>query len=128
MVELLDLGERVLALRIDGRIEKTDIERIFAELDRTLAGEGKIRVYMEIAALTGVALDALWRDLQLALQRLNAIPRIERAAVATDAGWIRTAAGVEDRVFRGIDVRAFELARVAEARAWVAEGAAGGAV
>lgn len=119
MLSLLDLGPDVLAYRAEGKLERADIDRVFAEVDRKLESGDGIRVYGEVRSLSGISLDALWRDLRLSLQRWNAISKIEKAALVTDLEWLRKAAVWEDRAFRGIEIRTFPLSEEAEARAWV---------
>lgn len=48
--------------------------------------------------------------------------KFDRCAVLSDAGWIRTAAEVEGRLFPGIEIKAFALDEVEAAEAWLAEG------
>jgi hypothetical protein len=119
MLEVLDLGPHVLAYRVEGKIDRQDIERVFAELDRMLATESKLRVYAEVQSFSGITLDALWQDIRLGIQRLNVIPRIEKAALVTDTGWLRKAATVEDKILRGLELRTFSLDEAVEAQAWL---------
>lgn len=119
MLSILDLGPRVLAYHVEGKVEREDVDRVFAEMDRKLASDEKLRVYAEVESMTGVSLDALWQDVRLGIQRWSALSRIDRAALVTDLGWLRRATIWEDRLLRGIHLRTFPLAERDEARAWV---------
>ena len=118
MISTLDVGPGVLGYHVDGKLQREDIDRAYAELDRTLASAEKIRVYAEVDSLSGTP-GALWEDLRQGFQHWNVIPRIEKVAVVTDLGWVRNVTELEDKLFRGMDMRVFPLARAAEARSWI---------
>lgn len=119
MISILQLQPNVLAYRVEGKLEREDIDRIFAEVDRKLATGEKIRVYAEVHSITGMTLEAIWQDLKLGIQRMNLISKIERAALVTDLGWLRTAVAFEEKMFGGLSIRAFQLSQQMEAQAWV---------
>lgn len=119
MISILELGPNVLAYRAEGKLERADIERVFAELDRRLSSGEKIRIYAEVHSLSGISLEALWEDVRLGIQRWSAIAKIEKAALVTDLEWVRKAAVWEDRVLRGLHMRTFPLSGRAEAQVWV---------
>ena len=119
MLTILDLGPTVLGYRVDGRIDRADIERAFAEFDRVAATGGRIRVYAEVQSLGGITPEALWRDLQLGVPRLKHLGRVEKAALVTSIDWLRTAAIWEDKTLGGLHLRTFTGAQQAEARAWI---------
>jgi hypothetical protein len=118
-ITILDLGPRIVAYRLDGRIEKSDVDRSFEAFDRALAAPDSIRLYAEVESFSGIGVDALLRDFRLGIQRIGALSRIERAAVVSDVDWINRIARIEDHVFRGIDIRIFAPEDAAQARSWV---------
>ena len=119
MLANLDFGPNVLAYRVEGRLERADIDRAFAEVDARLAGGGKIRVYTEVISLMGISLNSIWDDFRQSVQSWNVIPRIEKAALVTDIEWLRRAAHWEDPMFRGLQIQAFVLADREEAQIWL---------
>ena len=119
MIEVLNLGSSVLAYRIDGTLDRADIERAFTAVDEKLNRLGSVRVYLEVHGVQGITWDALWRDVFLGLQRLNLVPRIEKAVLVTDLEWLRRAASVPDRLIPGLEIQAYPMAEKAEARSWV---------
>lgn len=119
MIEILNISPNVLAYRIEGAIDREDIDRAFAEVDEKLAGEGSIRVYVELRSITGVSVEALLRDLWLGIQRLNLLPRLEKSALVTDLEWLRRMAGMPDMIFPGLQLKAYSLAEQPEAWAWI---------
>jgi hypothetical protein len=119
MLSILDIGPRILAYRAEGRIERDDIDRIIREVDRQLSSGETFRVYAEVFSLTGMSLDAFWRDILASAQRWTAMFRIDRAALVTDLEWLRRSAGGEQVSLPGIEIRTYTLAEQAEARHWL---------
>ncbi|HEU0055365.1 MAG TPA: STAS/SEC14 domain-containing protein [Longimicrobium sp.] len=119
MITILDLGPSVVAYRVDGKVERGDIDEAFATMDRALAANASIRAYTEVVDFGGISLDALWEDLRLAIGRWSALSKIDRVAVVTDLEWMKRLSVWEGKLFRGMEVRAFPLARQAEAREWI---------
>lgn len=118
-ISILDLGLDVLAYRVDGKVKKADIERVFEEVDVRLAAEGRFSVYAEIVSVPAISLPGLMKDIKMAAKRLPALTRIRKAALVTDNNWIRTAARFEDKVVGGVHIRVFRLSEAAEARIWI---------
>lgn len=119
MLTLVELGPNILGYHVDGKLDTADVERVFQEVDRTLATSDRIRVYAEVHSLSGLTLNAVWTDLRLTADHLKSISRIEKAALVTDIGWLRTAAGLENRMFGNIQIRVFSIGEQMEARNWI---------
>jgi hypothetical protein len=120
MIEILRLGaDHILGYRIDGRVEAPDVDRLVNAADRKLASHDKLCVYAEVQSLTGLTLEAIVRDLEATVRRLNWFTRFHKVAVVTDAAWLRTVARVEDVLFRGIQIRAFSLNEKEAALTWL---------
>lgn len=120
MIEILRLGvDDILGYRLDGRVEATDVDRLVNAADRKLASHEKLSVYAEVHSLAGLTLEAIVRDLEATVRRLNWFTRFTKVAVVTDAPWLRTVARVEDVLFRGIQIRAFSLAEKEQALTWL---------
>lgn len=119
MLSVLDLGPNIVAYRADGAIDRADIDRVFADLDRKIASPANLRVYGEVHSLSGLSFGAVWEDIRLSLQRWRIVSRIEKGALVTDIQWLKRAAIWEDKIFHGIHIRTFPLARQVEAQIWV---------
>ena len=119
MLTILDLGPDILGYRVDGKIDRADIERAFAEFDRLVATDRKIRVYVEVQSLGGITPEALWRDMQLGVPRLKDLGRVEKMALVTEVDWLRSAAGMGSALPGLLRLRTFTGAEQAEARAWI---------
>ncbi|HIG75208.1 MAG TPA: STAS/SEC14 domain-containing protein [Bacteroidetes bacterium] len=125
MLELLPSpGPDVVAYRAGGTITERDIERAWAAMDAAIDESHRIGLYVEVVDLSGVTLAGLVKDLTLGLKNLGKLKYFRRVAVVTDAAWIRTAAGIEDKLFPSIEIRTFETAEDGAAMAWLTAHAA----
>ncbi len=98
MIEILDLAdENILGFAFEGKIEKSDIERVWDEMKEKLKTAEKLRFYVETRdfSLTDISLDALIEDFRLWLKNPGVITKMERAAFVTDLRWLRNIADVE---------------------------------
>lgn len=119
MISILDLGLDVLAYRVDGKVKKADIVRVFEEVDVRLAAEGKFNVYLEVVSIPSISLPGLLKEIRLGFKRLDVLQRVGKAALVTDNDWLRMAARFEDKVLHGIHIRVFRMADQIEAQTWV---------
>ena len=109
----------VVAFRVGGKLTAREVERVFDALDDALDLHETVNLYAEITKLSGLSLEALVKDLAKSLGLLGRLNRFGRYAVVTDARWIQKAAGIEDRLIPGLEIRAFPLAESEAAGAWV---------
>lgn len=122
MLEILSLGaDDVVAYRAEGKIEVSDIERAFEEIDRKLAAHPRVRIYGEVHGLSGVTMHALWRDLDLMVRRPDLLTRVEKAALVTDQEWLRSVGSWQNTFLPGVQIRAFALSEQHLAQSWVRE-------
>jgi hypothetical protein len=120
MLELLPgPAPHVVAFRVGGKLTAREVERVFDALDDALDLHETVNLYAEITKLSGLSLEALVKDLAKSLGLLGRLNRFGRYAVVTDARWIQKAAGIEDRLIPGLEIRAFPLAQSEAAGAWV---------
>jgi hypothetical protein len=119
LIGVLDMGPRVLAYSINGKIEKPDIERVVADMDAKVPTAEKVRLYVEVNEPNGMTPEALFRDLQLGVPRTQYLLRIERVAIVTDSNPVRTFANAQAKVARWFETRVFENSQKAEAAAWI---------
>lgn len=117
MMELLTSNEGTLALRVDGHLSMTDMERVLDELEKRLASSAPIHIYAEILSVSGVD------DFRPILPRSRAffahLERFGRVAIVSDIAWVRWASRLESALLPKISYRIFSLDEAAQARAWV---------
>jgi hypothetical protein len=120
MLEVLAApAPHVVAFRVGGKLTAREVERVFDALDDALDHHETVNLYAEITGLSGLTLEALVKDTAKSLGLLGRLKRFGRYAVVTDAKWIQKAAGIEDRLIPGLEIRAFPLVESESAEAWV---------
>lgn len=113
--------ERILGIRISGKVDLMDLLPVIGRVDSLLQGDAPLRGYVEIGDFDGVSLAALARDIKYAVTHFRALAkRFERVAIVTDNAWIRRMAKFESLFIPGLEERVFAAADVVEAQAWVA--------
>src|SRR5690554_5493170 len=110
MLELLPTPTpNVVAFRIGGTLDADELDRITAAIDAALRTQEQVSIYAEAVNLGGITLEALLKDVAYGLKQIGNLRRYARFAVVTDAQWLRTIAGIEDKLFPGIEIRTFAL-------------------
>lgn len=117
MIELLEMGiSGVIGVRVSGRIEKSDMDRVIAAAKATFDEAEKIRAYVEMEDFDGISFEALLEDLKFAFPNLG---RLEKKAVVSDTKWMETIVAMGDRLFPNAEIKHFPFDRVAEAKTWI---------
>jgi hypothetical protein len=116
MIELLAMpGDRVVGVKIDGKIQKADIQAIEAAFAHKFEQFDRVGIYVEVAHLGGITLDALVEDLKFGLSKFQ---RFAKKAVVSEQQWMNKVAVVSDKLFPSIEVKHFSFAEKADAIAW----------
>ena len=117
MIELLEMhSDRVVGVKIDGKIQKADIQAIEAAFAEKFEQFDKVGIYVEVAHLGGITLDALVEDLKFGLSKFR---HFAKKAVVSEHQWMDKLATVGDKLFPSIEVKHFSVAEKADAIAWV---------
>jgi hypothetical protein len=117
MIEVIPTGpdDRVLGLRINGAIERADVETAGAALKEKLTRHKRVRIYTEIVDPSTVSPLAVIENLKVALRHFR---DVERQAIVADAFWLDPFAGAADLI-PGVRVRHFSWMDKGEALRWV---------
>ena len=117
MIDLIPIpSDKVVGLRISGRIEKADMEKTIKAIEEKLLAHKKISIYAEIESFEGVSFAALVEDIKFGFPHLK---DFEKKAVVSEKQWIEKLATVGDKVFPSIEVRHFSFDQKDEALKWV---------
>jgi hypothetical protein len=119
MITIVDVGEGILGYRVQGTIEKRDIERVVEDMDAKVPETSKIRLYVELSEMTGISPQAVWRDIQLGLPRTKYLSRIERVALVTDSDLIRSLAGMQSHLGMSMEIKVYDPAAAPTAKEWL---------
>ena len=119
MLEFIDSGADVLALRISNKIAGADLDSIMDRLDLALKANEKIHVFVETSGIDGIELTSLPAYMARAMPLFGKLSRFGRVAVVADQAWIRLGARLESMVLPFISYRTFTPDQRDEALAWV---------
>ena len=124
MLEFLDAGDTVLAVRIWGTITGKDLDAILDRLDGLLDRPGAVHVFVETQGLEGLELAALGPYMARAAPLFGQLRRFGRVAIVADQAWVRGGARLESAVLPFIDYRVFSPQAGQAALDWVSGGGA----
>lgn len=110
MIEFLEMpAGNILGFRVEGPIDKEDVRRTFDLLVGETDRRGRMQMYAEIEGfdVRDISADAVREDIRLWLKHPELLPQIEKAALVTDAGWIRKIFDVECFLIPTLEGRSF---------------------
>lgn len=119
MLELMDAGDDVIAVKLAGKITGTDLDAVMTRLEDVMRQHEKVHVFVETSAIDGIEISALPSYAARAMPLFTKLDRFGRVAVVADQAWIRMATRVESAVLPFISYRVFDPAQRGEALAWV---------
>jgi hypothetical protein len=122
MIEILDLKDDAVAgLRIDGGVEKDDIERAYAAFARQLQSGQMLRCYVEACnfGLRDMTFEAFLEDAKAWLLTPGFAMRHARMALVTDEAWLRTVFEIECALIPTLTGAVFAEDQKEEALAWL---------
>jgi hypothetical protein len=102
-------------MRIEGKLTGDDLEVAIKELESRLKAHERVRVYAEIADISGMTFEAFVKDWTYGLRHLR---DVEKEAVVTDRKWIEVLAEWGDALFPSLEVRHFTFDHREEALEW----------
>lgn len=112
----LDLSEgNILGLRLQGRLEKEDYDRILPMIENLIKEHGRLRLLLELKELRGITPAALWEGLKFDVRHVN---DIERLAIVGEPGWKEWLATLSNPLVSG-QTRFFEPAQLRAAWTWL---------
>ncbi|WOJ92561.1 STAS/SEC14 domain-containing protein [Congregibacter variabilis] len=106
MLEFIEFDiEDAVAWRISGKVTEEDMQLALDALRDKIEAHGKVSVYQEIEGFSGVELDVI-KDKMRFLSEFG-VSFFKKIAVVTDKKWLQSVIAWEDKVFPGVDMRAF---------------------
>ncbi len=122
MFEVLKMRDtNTLGFKVDGRVEKTDVQEIYRLLEERSAEQGKIKFYAEIEhfGFDDFSMDALKEDIRLFLKHPGLVPNIAKVALVTDSRLIGKAFDLECALIPTLEGESFSLNKKDEALEWL---------
>ncbi|MCA8878593.1 MAG: STAS/SEC14 domain-containing protein [Rhodobacteraceae bacterium] len=111
-----DPATRTAELSVNGRITRSDFDTLAPKFEAFAETYGPIRLIEIVESLGGFDPSLIWKGLKL---DFRVIPRISHCAVVGDAPWLSPLTRASGAVLP-VKLRAFPMAELAAARAWIA--------
>ena len=119
MLTITKRSENRLDIELSGMLDAATMNAGLGDLlDKSEGISNGIMLY-RIPEFTMPTLAALGVEFGYMPKLFSLIGRFKKAAVLSDAAWIRTAAEVEGAILPGIDIKAFPMDAENEAEAWL---------
>jgi hypothetical protein len=117
MITLMSLDcPSVIALSIDGKIEREDIDKIGQAIDQKLEQYPHLQAYVEVKQLGWITPEALLEDLKIGF---NHFQDFDKKAVVSDTKWIKSLLPLARRLFPALEVACFTWSEQEQARLWI---------
>lgn len=113
-----ELENKLLVVRLSGKLTKQDYEYFTPEVERLIKQLGPIRMLVEMHDFHGWSMGALWEDIKFDLKHFT---HIDRLAFVGNRKW-EAGMAVFCRPFTTATIRYFDESNLEEAMAWVHEG------
>ena len=122
MIEVTESHEaKIMGFRVEGGIEKSDIDRMAALfLERTQAGKS-LRFYLDATdlRLDEISGRAVWEDLTTALRHPAMVANMEKFALISDENWLRRGFEADAALFPTMTGKAFASGETEAAKRWL---------
>lgn len=116
-VEILNLDiankDKVVAFCIDGAVDQMAMMQVLGMIGQVSQAHGKVRIYQEVKNIGSVEIDAIIEKIKFLFS--SGLSVFERVVIVTDKSWMQKVAALEDKVFSGIDIKAFSFDDKADA-------------
>ncbi len=118
MFRVLDFTkDNVIAILVEGKITKSDYEKINPLIDKTVRDYGKVRFFIQMNDVDAMEPAAFAKDVKIYLNNFN---KIEKVAVTGDSNWQKMIAGITSPFISG-KVKHFPKSQIVEAQKWIQE-------
>lgn len=120
MLTVAKPGENRIDLDLNGEIDADQMQQGLDDLLSLSEGMQNGKMSYTVTEFALPTIGALMVELSRIPQIFRLLGRFDKCAVLSDAGWVRSAAEIEGKLFPGIEIKGFDLNEVAAAEAWLA--------
>ncbi|MFW5657164.1 MAG: STAS/SEC14 domain-containing protein [Bacteroidota bacterium] len=118
MFRILDqTKDNLIALRIEGRIEKSDYEKLNPLLEKSAKEYDYINLYIEMDEIKGIQPKAMWDDIVTYAKYKN---QINNVAVLSDKSWYKPVAKLTNPFVAG-EIKYFPMSEQLNAMEWISQ-------
>jgi hypothetical protein len=122
MLEMLDSGDDVIAVRVSDKVTGADLDAIMDRLDDVMGAAEKVHVFVETRGIDGIELSGLASYMKRAMPLFGKLDRFGRVAVVADQAWVRIGTRIESAMLPWVHYRTYMPDEREEALAWVERG------
>ena len=108
-------GGKVLEVQVSGKLAHEDYRHFVPKFEQLIKQHGKLRVLFDMTDFHGWEAGALWDEIKVDVKHLS---DIERLAIVGTKEWEKQMS-LFCRPFTTAQIRYFDNAKAAEARAWI---------
>ncbi len=122
MIELLDLqSKNTFGYRMDGGIEKSDMEMVFDSFEDKMGDGKKLSLYAEIKSidLGEISAEAMKEELRRIYHHPEILVNVSKGALVTDIPWLRRAFEIESALVPTFTGKSFRFGEEALALEWL---------
>ncbi len=119
MLTFLDTEPDVLAVRVEGRFGRIDLDAYLDRLTEALERNEKTHLFAEVADFRGIDLRDIIDSVGRWIPLLGKLEKFGRVAIVSDASWLRWAARVESALLPYVSYETFRLEEREIALAWI---------
>jgi len=117
MLEIIPFEEgNIIGFRLSGKMADDEFDELISRMEGVLKEHKKLRVYAEMEEFKGMSVNTFMKDLHYGLKHWR---DIEREAVVSDKGWIKSWIGFASKIVPHIEVRVFSFEESEKAKEWV---------
>lgn len=117
MLEIIPFEEgNIIGFRLSGKMEDDEFDEIVVRMEGMLKEHKKLRIYAEVEEFKGMSVNTFMKDIHYGLKHWR---DIEKEAVVSDKGWIKSWAGFASSLIPNIEVRCFSFEQKDEAKEWI---------
>ena len=120
MIEMLDIGlTNVVAYRLEGKITQVEMTAVMDLFREKIKQGEKINIFQEIVSIGGVEMEAMGEKFKFLLD--VGISHFDKIAVVSSKKWIQQLIQIEDKLFKGINMKGFSTDDRAKAIAFLSQ-------
>jgi hypothetical protein len=119
MLKIIPNGINRLDIEMIGKLNAEDMKIALDELVSKSKNIENGKMLYEVIDFHLPSLDAIRIEFSRLPAMLGLMKKFDRAAVLTDNTWLKKASEIEGALFPGLEIKAFDIDRKAEAEAWL---------
>ena len=116
MFKVLDITKGdLIAIKVDGKLKKSDYDKIIPIMDKTVNDFGKIKLYIQLDNVDGIEPKAFREDVMAYLKYFNHMKKI---AVVGKTKWEKMWSELAGPFVSG-EIKYYEFPEIETAREWI---------